>query len=68
MDELNGLEIPESLADALRPRTLALIVYDMQVGVVRQIADGERVVGNVQRLLTADTLAAIEAALRTSVA
>jgi nicotinamidase-related amidase len=53
MDELNGLEIPESLADALQPRTLALIVYDMQVGVVRQIADGERVVGNVQRVLAA---------------
>jgi nicotinamidase-related amidase len=53
MDELNGLEIPETLADALRPQTLALIVYDMQVGVVGQIADGDRVVGNVRRLLDA---------------
>jgi nicotinamidase-related amidase len=53
MDELNGLEIPEVLADALRPETLALIVYDMQVGVVGQIADGERVVANVRRVLDA---------------
>lgn len=53
MDELNGLEIPESLADALQPATLALVVYDMQVGVVGQIEDGERVVGNVVRLLAA---------------
>jgi biuret amidohydrolase len=53
MDELNGLEIPESLADALRPEHLALIVYDMQVGVVRQIADSERVVANVRRVLEA---------------
>jgi biuret amidohydrolase len=53
MDELNGLEIPESLAEALRPERLALIVYDMQVGVVGQIADGDRVVANVQRVLGA---------------
>jgi nicotinamidase-related amidase len=53
MDELNGLEIPESLAEALRPQTLALVVYDMQVGVVGQIADGERVVGNVGRVVAA---------------
>jgi biuret amidohydrolase len=53
MDELNGLEIPESLADALQAQTLALLVYDMQVGVVGQIDDAERVVGNVVRLLAA---------------
>jgi biuret amidohydrolase len=53
MDELNGLEIPETLADALRPDTLALIVYDMQAGVVGQIAGGDRVVANVRRLLDA---------------
>ena len=53
MDELNGLEIPESLADALRPETLALIVYDMQVGVLSQIAHGDRVLGNVRRVLDA---------------
>src|ERR671928_67131 len=53
MDELNGLEIPESLADALRPATLALIVYDMQVGVLRQIADGDRILANVRRVLDA---------------
>ena len=53
MDELNGLEIPESLADALRPETLALIVYDMQVGVLSQIAHGDSVLGNVRRVLDA---------------
>jgi biuret amidohydrolase len=53
MDELNGLEIPESLADALQPERLALIVYDMQVGVLGQIADGDRVLANVRRVLNA---------------
>lgn len=53
MDRFNGLEIPESLAEALDPSQLALIVYDMQVGILRQIPDGERVLGRVQRVLGA---------------
>jgi nicotinamidase-related amidase len=53
VDRFNGLEIPESLAEALDPARLALIVYDMQVGVLRQIADGEAVLGNVKRVVAA---------------
>lgn len=59
MDRFNGLEIPESPAEALDPAQLALIVYDMQVGVLRQIEDGERVLANVQRLLDAARLRGI---------
>jgi biuret amidohydrolase len=53
MDRFNDLDIPESLDDALRPSTLALVVYDMQVGIVRQIDDGDRVLANVLRVLAA---------------
>ena len=53
MDRFNGLDIPESLEDALDPATLALVVYDMQVGVLAQVADGDRVLANVLRVLTA---------------
>jgi len=53
VDRFNGLEIPESLPEALDPSQLALIVYDMQVGVLGQIPDGERVLANVQRVLEA---------------
>jgi nicotinamidase-related amidase len=53
MDHFKGLEIPESLSDALQPPTLALVVYDMQVGILRQIADADRVLANVLRILTA---------------
>jgi nicotinamidase-related amidase len=53
VDRFNGLEIPETLEDALVPAALALLVYDMQVGVLRQIADGDRVLANVLRLLDA---------------
>ncbi|MFR9767826.1 cysteine hydrolase family protein [Nocardia sp. SC052] len=47
----NGLDIPEGLADLCAPDRMAVIVYDMQVGVLSQLPDGpeiiERVVGVV---------------------
>jgi len=39
-----GLDIPLTLEEVCDPRRAALIVYDMQVGVVRQIPDGAKVV------------------------
>jgi biuret amidohydrolase len=53
VDRFNGLEIPETLEEALDPATLAFVVYDMQVGVLAQIDDADRVLGNVVRLLEA---------------
>jgi biuret amidohydrolase len=35
-----GLDIPETLEDACHPATMAVIVYDMQAGVLRQLPDG----------------------------
>src|SRR5919204_2472909 len=53
MDRFNDLDIPESLEDALRPATLALVVYDVQVGILSQIAGGDRVLANVLQVLAA---------------
>ncbi len=53
MDQLNGLSVPESLRDVCRPDRLGLLVYDMQVGILEQIADRERVVQNVREVLEA---------------
>ena len=53
MDRFNGLDVPESLLDALDPATLAFVVYDMQTGILAQIDDRDRVVANVLRLLAA---------------
>src|SRR5919199_1540371 len=53
MDRFNGLDIPESLAETLEPSTLALVVYDMQVGILSQIDGADRVLANVLRLLDA---------------
>ncbi len=51
MDRLNGLDIPDTLAEALDPATLALIVYDMQNGVLNQISGADQVLANVRALL-----------------
>jgi nicotinamidase-related amidase len=53
MQTAYGLEIPERLAETCDSRRTALLIYDMQVGVVRQIRDGQEVVARIQRLLDA---------------
>lgn len=50
----SGLEIPATLEDTCDPATMALIVYDMQVGVLGQLPDGgAEAVERVSRVLTA---------------
>jgi biuret amidohydrolase len=48
-----NLPIPDSLADVCHPDRLALVVYDMQVGVIDQLADGPQVTERVGRVLEA---------------
>lgn len=48
-----GVEIPESLEELVDPRRCALLVYDMQAGIVRQIKDGAAISGRVAQLLAA---------------
>ena len=59
IDQLNGLEVPQSLGDVCRPDKLALIVYDMQVGILEQIADRERVVEKAREVLEAARAAGV---------
>jgi biuret amidohydrolase len=53
MQRAFGLEIPETLAEACLPSRTALIVYDMQVGVLRQIAAAQAVTSRVTDVLGA---------------
>ena len=53
MDRFNGLNVPRSLSDVCRPDSLGLLVYDMQVGILEQIAEPEEVVRNVRAVLEA---------------
>jgi nicotinamidase-related amidase len=51
MQNIHGLAIPETLAEATRPETTALVVYDMQIGILRQLKDGHAILERVLRTL-----------------
>lgn len=57
MKRANGMDIPETLSEIIDPTTSALIVYDMQAGILRQLKHGAAVSRQV-----ADVLAAARAA------
>jgi biuret amidohydrolase len=59
MQNYRGLPIPDSLADVCHPDRIALVVFDMQVGVVTQLADGPQVTDRVRRVLEAARQAGI---------
>jgi biuret amidohydrolase len=48
-----GLSIPEQLRELCTPERAALIIYDMQAGIVPQISDGREIVGGCQQILAA---------------
>src|ERR1700758_3275581 len=54
-----GLTIRQTLEDVCHPSSLALIVYDMQIGIVRQIANGGEITAQVLRVLDAARSAGI---------
>jgi nicotinamidase-related amidase len=53
MRRRSGQDIPQTVGDACDPATMAVIVYDMQVGVADQLPDGAETVQRVSRVLTA---------------
>jgi biuret amidohydrolase len=48
-----GLDIPQSLEDVCDPRRMALLVYDMQVGILRQLPTAQQVIPRVVEVLGA---------------
>lgn len=48
-----GLEIPETLEEACAPSRTALVVYDMQVGILRQMKNGATIAAKVAQVLGA---------------
>ena len=53
MERAYGLEIPKNLAETCNPRRTALLVYDMQVGIIRQMENGPEVIARVRLVLDA---------------
>ena len=48
-----GLDIPRTLEDLCDPRRMALLVYDMQVGILSQIKNGAEITARVLKVLRA---------------
>jgi biuret amidohydrolase len=59
MQQAFGLHIPQTLDDVCDPARLALVVYDMQVGIVKQIENGPRITDKVLLVLEAARKAGI---------
>jgi nicotinamidase-related amidase len=51
MDRSTAVSIPESLEEICAPSRAALLVYDMQAGIVPQLADGNAIVERVGTLI-----------------
>lgn len=51
MQRAYGLNIRQTLKDVCDPASLALIVYDMQVGIVKQVANGPEITARVLQVL-----------------
>src|SRR5256885_16880901 len=53
MQRAFGLDIPQTLDDLCDPKRLALVVYDMQIGILNQIENGPQITNRVVRVLAA---------------
>jgi biuret amidohydrolase len=61
MKTIYGLEIPSTLEDVCNRQSMALLVYDMQIGVVSQIPDGQHIAAKVKEALDAARAAGMRA-------
>jgi biuret amidohydrolase len=59
MRRVQGLDIPQTLQDVCAPQRMALVVYDMQVGILKQIKNPDAIVAKVSRVLDAARAAAV---------
>jgi nicotinamidase-related amidase len=53
MKQISGLKIPDSLSDVCEPQSLALVIYDMQIGITKQVKDSALIIEQALRVLSA---------------
>ena len=53
MKHSRGLAIPTTLEDACDPQRMALLVYDMQVGICSQVKTADQIIARISGLLAA---------------
>ncbi len=51
MEDFIGLQIPGSLEEIITPQNTALVVYDMQAGIIKQVANGQEIANKVGKIL-----------------
>ncbi|MFL6428526.1 MAG: cysteine hydrolase family protein [Acidobacteriaceae bacterium] len=59
MKQAFGLSIPEQLRELCTPERAAMIIYDMQAGIVPQLGNGREIVAGCQQILAAARQAGI---------
>jgi biuret amidohydrolase len=59
MEHAFGLDIPKTLEEVCNRKRMALVVYDMQVGILSQIKNGEHILARVVQVLQAARAAGI---------
>jgi biuret amidohydrolase len=53
MENAFGLSIPQTLEEVCDPQRIALLVYDMQIGILSQIKNADQITRQVLKVLTA---------------
>src|SRR5262249_31217025 len=53
MKRAYGIDIPRTLEEICHPQRVALLVYDMQAGILRQIRNGDEITRQVLKVLIA---------------
>jgi nicotinamidase-related amidase len=53
MKQAFGIAVPETLAEVCTPSSCALLIYDMQVGIMSQISEGQEILDRCKELLDA---------------
>ena len=59
MKHVHGLDIPQTLEEICDPERIALVVYDMQVGILQQIKNPEAIVAKISFVLEAARAAGV---------
>src|SRR5215831_9038085 len=59
MQRVFGLNIPQTLEEVCDRSRMALIVYDMQIGIVSQVKNGQHIIEQVVQVLNAARTAGI---------
>ena len=59
MKRARGLDVPETLDELCNPQRMALVVYDMQIGILKQIKNPDAIVAKVSRVLEAARAAGV---------